>query len=61
MAADKISDFERAEYYKARLARANNRMTVFCILTFILGFFAARAIYILHNPLALVLPHIKLQ
>ncbi len=44
---DKLIDFERTEYYKARLKNKNIFTIVFSILMFIAGFFAARAIYLL--------------
>ena len=44
---DKLTDFERAEYYKARLKHKNRFTILFSILMFIAGFMIARAVYLL--------------
>ena len=44
---DKLTDFERAEYYKARLKSKNTFIIVFSILMFVAGFMAARAVYLI--------------
>jgi len=46
MVEDKITDFERVEYYRQRLKKAKNRTIFFAVLFFILGFVLARAIYL---------------
>ena len=45
MEEDKLTDFERAEYYKTRLKSKNTFVIVFSILMFVLGFVVARAVY----------------
>lgn len=47
MEQDKLTDFERAEYYKARLKTKTGYTVVIGILMFALGFAVARAIYII--------------
>lgn len=42
---DKLTDFERAEYYKIRLKNANRRLVFYCALWFVLGVVVARALY----------------
>lgn len=42
---DKLTDFERAEYYKVRLRTAKYRTWVFCVLWFAGWFALAKAIY----------------
>jgi hypothetical protein len=46
MQEDKLTDFERAEYYKARMKSTKPYWITFSILMFIAGFMLARAIYI---------------
>lgn len=46
MQEDKLTDFERAEYYKSKLKAADRRLVFFFVLAFILGFVAARALYL---------------
>jgi len=45
MDEDKLTDFERAEYYKQRLKSKTAFWITFSILMFLTGFLAARALY----------------
>ena len=47
METDKLSDFEKIEYYRARLKAKTGFTVVMSILMFFLGFAVARAIYLL--------------
>jgi hypothetical protein len=46
MEEDKLTEFQRAEYYKARMKSRAAYWITFSILMFIAGFMLARAIYI---------------
>ena len=43
---DKLTEFERAEYYKEQLGTAKFRLRLYCALWFGVGFAVARALYL---------------
>lgn len=46
MQEDKLTDFEQAEYFKARLKSKKSFLVIMFILFFVLGFAVARAYYL---------------
>lgn len=46
MEQDKLTDFERAEYYKARLKAKTGYAYIIAVLMFAIGFAVARALYL---------------
>ena len=46
MEEDKLTDFERAEYYKEQFRTTKFRQWLFCTLRFGVGFAVARALYL---------------